>query len=216
MPLVALLQAIAVAKPSGRGRRPCFTRLLQIVTEQPSKRSFIGLLARPRRSQEATVTFHGILRYSGCVSSRASKSWCNSVVVHPFVCEYSLIFESKAPTNTHISKHEMVCDMTVKACLIQVALLSLLAGSATAQWDPATGLIKPTSGPPVYDPVPWNGAYKVTFQNVPISSSTSGSPAWPRAPVRVVVTSQECSTDGFDTTPASTADVVSTTWRPLS
>ena len=106
--------------------------------------------------------------------------------------------------------------MAVRACLVQVAVFLLLAGSATAQWDPATGLIKPTSGPPVYDPVPWNGAYKVTFKNVPISISTSGSPAWPRAPVRGVDTSQECSMDGFDTTLASAVDVVSTTWRPHS
>jgi hypothetical protein len=123
-----------------------------------------------------------------------------------------------SPIHPHIriSASTMVCNMTVKACLVQVAVLLLLSGSATAQWDLATGLIKPMSGPPIYNPVPWNGACKVTFKNVPISSRTAGSPAWPYAPVRGVDTSQECSMDGFDTTPASTVDVVSTTWHPLS
>jgi hypothetical protein len=110
--------------------------------------------------------------------------------------------------DTH--KQQRMVIWTGKVFMVEVALLVLLSSSATAQWDPATGHVKPvpTSGPPFFDPAPWNGAYKVTFRSVPIIKSTAGLPEWPYAPVRGVDTTQECSTDGFDTTPASTVDMV--------
>lgn len=85
------------------------------------------------------------------------------------------------------------------------------AGTATAQWDPTTGRIKPTAGVPVFDPAPWNSGYKVTFCNVPRTNSTGGGAVWPFAPVDDVNTLQECFTSSFDTSPASTVDVVSDT-----
>jgi hypothetical protein len=51
----------------------------------------------------------------------------------------------------------------------------LLAG-ASAQWDPATGHIKPTPGVPAFDPAPWNSAYKVTYRNLPVPKPEPDNP----------------------------------------
>lgn len=122
--------------------------------------------------------------------------------------QYRTFVEQFHGTNANINN---MIFWTGKVFMVEVALLVLLSSSATAQWDPATGHVKPsaTSGPPFFDPAPWNGGYKVTFRSVPISRSTAGIPEWPYAPVRGVDTTQECSTYGFDTTPASTVDMVS-------
>lgn len=46
-----------------------------------------------------------------------------------------------------------------RLCVATAALL--LVAVVSAQWDPATGYIKPTPGVPRFDPVPWNTAYTV-------------------------------------------------------
>lgn len=76
------------------------------------------------------------------------------------------------------------------------AVLLLCAAGVSAQWQPATGHIRATAGVPVFDPVPWNAAYKVTFKNLPKDT-------WPNAPYNQLDIRESCSADGFDTTPVA-------------
>jgi hypothetical protein len=70
----------------------------------------------------------------------------------------------------------------------------------------------PGAGFPVFDPAPWNSAYKVTFRNVPLNGTFGGSRvSWPYAPDSAVNTPQDCFSEGFDSASAENASVVSHT-----
>lgn len=86
---------------------------------------------------------------------------------------------------------------TVLACL----LLTFMP--VRAQWDPSTGRIKPTPGAPSFDPVPWNGAYRLTFRSFLRSEERF---KWPSMAFNV---SRDCSSEGFDSTPATGLELVS-------
>jgi hypothetical protein len=93
---------------------------------------------------------------------------------------------------------------------LAVTSLLLYCATADAQWDTVTGHIRPTPGVPIFDPAPWNAAFKVMYRNVPLNDPVQlGNPRYKTTPRTVASTPLQCSSTGFDTTPVYQVKLVS-------
>ena len=99
----------------------------------------------------------------------------------------------------------------------------LVAGAAAggSQQDPKTGWITGGQGVPDYNQDVWNQAYKLTIRNVPYNKDTATWMVWSDWNVDKLQDSSyrvpnNCSAEGFDTTPASSAPLVRLFSRPVA
>ena len=94
-----------------------------------------------------------------------------------------------------------------------VLLLVAAAAAAGSQQDPKTGWITGGQGVPDYNQDVWNQAYKLTIRNVPYNKDTATWMVWSDWNVDKLQDSSyrvpnNCSAEGFDTTPASSVPLV--------